>query len=60
MRDRKEYFKSYNQKRKKYLNQKAKERYKSKKIEQLENGVVRKVLNQCEKCGTTYLLVKKN
>jgi len=61
MRDRKEYFKSYNQKRKSYLNQKAKERYhKIKKIEQKEEGEIRKVLNKCKECGTTYLLVKKN
>jgi hypothetical protein len=59
MADRREYFKLYNQKRKEYLNQKAKERYKMKKIEQQEGGEIRKIINQCEKCGTTYLLVKK-
>ncbi|MEG7978913.1 MAG: hypothetical protein NY202_03250 [Mollicutes bacterium UO1] len=63
MNDRKEYFKLYNKKphRKKYLNQKGKERYhKLKKIEQQEGGEIKKVLNNCKECGTTYLLVKKN
>lgn len=59
MRDRKEYFKKYNQKRKDYLNQKAKDRYKLKKLEQQEGGVIKKVINNCKECGTTYLLVKK-
>lgn len=60
MPDRKEYFKLYNQKRKEYLNQKAKERYhKIKKIEQQERGEIKKVLNKCKECGITYLLVKK-
>ena len=54
------YFKEYNQKRKPYLNQKAKERYhKLKKIKEQEKGIIRKVINQCKECGTTYLLVKK-
>ncbi|MCE8159240.1 MAG: hypothetical protein I3270_01535 [Candidatus Moeniiplasma glomeromycotorum] len=53
-------FKLHNQKRKEYLNQKAKERHcKIKKIEQQEGEEIRKIINQRKECRTTCLLAKK-